>query len=99
MAATSCGICGKLGRMTSTESGIVVRTVRPEEWQSVQSLDALAFAFEAPPDYMEDLARPELEFDRFTGAYDPAEDRLIGTGAILSKQLTFPRRVRRRSLR
>ena len=54
-------------------------------------LDNAAFHIDAPADFLDDVVRPMVEIGRLTGVRDPdSNGALVGTAAILSKDLTFP---------
>ena len=55
------------------------------------ALDNAAFHIDAQADFLEDVVRPTLDIGRLTGVRDPdSKGALVGSAAILSKDLTFP---------
>jgi predicted acetyltransferase len=68
-----------------------VRPLSDRDLPELFQLDNAAFHIDAPQDFLDDVVRPMIEVGRLTGVRDPESNgSLVGSAAILSKQLTFP---------
>ena len=72
---------------------VFVRPLTGADWAGAKALDAAAFGYDTDDDFLDTVSLPALDIGRFLGAFDPSlGGLLVGTCAIQSRELTFPRR-------